>query len=97
MLRLIAVDEVQLFVAYGLSFRSQLAMLSTTIFKQIKVTKYSTKNPVVFMTTSCTLEIFEQLQSLTGLVFMDDWRNIFWPDSTVLMKNYIFTRVVYNN
>ena len=37
MLRLIAVDEIQLFVHYGLSFRSQFAMLSTTIFKQIKL------------------------------------------------------------
>jgi len=37
MLRFIAVDEIQLFVHYGLSFRSQFAMLSTTTFKQIKM------------------------------------------------------------
>ena len=37
MMRLIAVDEIQLFVHYGLSFRLQFAMLSTTIFKQIKI------------------------------------------------------------
>ena len=34
LLRLVAVDEIQLFVHYGLSFRSQFAMLSTTLFKQ---------------------------------------------------------------
>ena len=36
-LRFIAVDEIQLFVHYGLYFRSQFAMLSTTIFKLIKM------------------------------------------------------------
>ena len=37
LLRLIAVDELQLFVQYGASgFRQQFAMLSTTIFKDVK-------------------------------------------------------------
>ena len=62
MLRFIAVDEIQLFVHYGLSFRSQFAMLSTTIFKQIKNGKYATKVPVLFMTASCTSEMFTQLK-----------------------------------
>ena len=97
MLRIIAVDDIQLFVHYGLSFRSQFAMLSTTILKQIKVDKYATKVPVVFTTASCTLEILEQLQLLTGLTFMPDQCNIFWPDSEVLMKRSIYTKVVYSN
>ena len=57
MLRFIVVDEIQLFVHYGLSFRSQFAMLSTTIFKQIKSGRFATKIPVLFMTASCNLEM----------------------------------------
>ena len=48
------------------------------------------------MTASCTQEMFEQLQLLTGLRFYKDHRNIFWPSSGILMKRSIFTRVVYN-
>ena len=96
-LRLIAVDEIQLFVHYGLSFRSQFAMLSTTIFKQIRNGKYATKIPVLFMTASFNLEMFEQLILLTGLQFYPDHRNIFWPGSAMLMKRSVRTRVVYNN
>ena len=89
-------DEIQLFVHYGLSFRSQFAMLSTTLFKQIRDGACTTKIPVLFMTASCTQEMFEQLQLLTGLRFYKDHRNIFWPSSGILMKRSIFTRVVYN-
>ena len=47
-LRFIVVDEIQLFVHYGLSFRSQFVMLSTTIFKQIKTGRYATKSGVIY-------------------------------------------------
>ena len=97
MLRFIAVDEIQLFVHYGLSFRSQFAMLSTTIFKQIKTGRFATKIPVLFMTASCNNEMFEQLKLLTGLAFYPDNRNIFWPGSSQLMKRSVCTRVVYSN
>ena len=97
MLRFIAVDEIQLFVHYGLSFRSQFAMLSTTIFKQIKNGKYATKVPVLFITASCTSEMFTQFKKLTGLEFYPDNCNVFWPDSNGLMKRSIYTKVVYSN
>ena len=86
MLRFIAVDEIQLFVNYGISFRSQFAMLSATIFKQIKNGRFASKIPVLFMTASCNFQMFEQLKSLTGLEFYPDNRNIFWPGSAMLMK-----------
>ena len=97
MLRFIAVDEIQLFVHYGLSFRSEFAMLSTTIFKQIKIGRFATKIPVLFMSATCNYEMFEQLKQLTGLEFYEDHRNIFWPCSTLLMKKTVCTRVVYSN
>ena len=86
MLHLIVVDEIQLFVYYGLSFRLKFAMLSTTIFKLIKTGRYATKIPVLFMTACCTGEMFQQLKVLTSLKFYLDNRNLFWPDSVDLMK-----------
>ena len=97
LLRLVAVDEIQLFVHYGLSFRHQFAMLSTTLFKDLKVGKTKTKIPVLFMTATCTVQMFEQLQTLTGLTFQKDKLNVFWPDSVSMQKRNIYTRVMYTN
>lgn len=77
MLRLIAVDKIQLCVHYRLSFCLQFAILSTTIFKQIKKGQYATKIPVLFMTASCNLEMFDQLKLLTGLELYPNNRNVF--------------------
>ena len=92
-----AVDEIQLFVHYGLSFRHQFAMLSATLFKDLKVGKTKTKIPVLFMTATCTVQMFEQLQTLTGLTFQKDKLNVFWPDSVSMQKRNIYTRVMYTN
>ena len=81
LLRLIVVDEIQLFVHYGLSFRSQFGMMSTTLFKQIRGGLSSTKILVLFMTVSCTCKMFVQLHILTALNFHNKRRNVFWPSS----------------
>ena len=88
-----AVDEIQLFVHYGLSFWHQFAMLSTTLFRDLKVNKNTTKIPILFMTATCTLEIFKQLQSLKVLLFTKDRSNVFWPSSFKMQKRNLFTRV----
>ena len=56
-----------------------------------------TKIPVLFMTVTCTLDMFNQLQLLTGLRFYSDHQNTCWPAFALLMKRVIYTRVVYNN
>ena len=61
LLRLVAVDEIQLYVHYGLPFRLQLAMISTTLFKNICDGVYSISIPVLFMTASCTYEMYDRL------------------------------------
>ena len=70
-------------------------MLSTTLFKQIRDGVHSTNIPVLFMTASCTREMYDQLQLLIGLRFYGKKRNMFWPSSQFLMKRSIFTRIVY--
>ena len=97
MLQFIAVDEIQLFLHYGLSFWSYFTMLSTTIFKLIKNGWYATKGPVLFMTSSCISEIFQQLKVLNDLEFYHENRNVLWACSVELMKRSVYTRVAYIN
>ena len=54
-------------VLYGLSFRREFAMFSSTLFSHLIIDKglgCRTKIPVLFMTATCTRQIFEQLQAL---------------------------------
>lgn len=95
MLRFIAVDKIQLFVHYGLSYWPQIAMLSTTTFKQITNGKYTTKVPVLFIIASCTNDMFQPLRVLAGLEFNSDNWNVFWPGSFDLIKRLVYTMVVY--
>ena len=76
LLRLVMVDEIQLFVNYGLSSRHQFSILSNTLFSWLKVNTYTTKITVLFMTATCTDDMFNQLQTLTGLFFIKDKCNV---------------------
>ena len=92
-----AVYEIQLFFHYELSFRHQFAMLSNTLFRDLKVGRTCTNIPVLFMTATCTVEMFAQLQTLTGWNFTKDKRNVLWPNSFVMQNQNIFTCVIYTN
>ena len=75
LLRLVCVDEVHLFVHYGLSFRIDFALISTTLFHHLITDKgvgYKMKIPVLFMTATCTRQIVGQLQDLTSSKFFYD-------------------------
>ena len=75
----VCIDEAHLFVHYGLSFRDEFAMLSTTLFSHLVLPENSsrTKIPVMFMTATCTYEMFIQLQRLSGLKFDPVYNNVF--------------------
>ena len=97
-LRLIAIDEIQLFVHYGLSFRKEFASLSTTLFKHIRISPNSHELtiPTLFMTATCTVDMVQQLEKLTGLVFDPAKTNIFWPGPQVMMNNTVKMNVIYS-
>ena len=100
LLRLVCVDEVHLFVHYGLSFRTEFAMLSSTLFRHLILDKgmgYRTKIPVLFMTATCTQRIFEQLQALTSLKFFAALSNVHWPGPVAMMNRRILINVVYSS
>ena len=100
LLRLVCVDEVHLFVHYGLLFRKEFAMLSSTLFRHSITDKgagYKTKIPVLFMTATCTCQIFGQLQDLTSLKFPPSLINVHWPGPVDMMNRHIMITVLYTN
>ena len=100
LLRLVCIDEVHLFVHYGLSFRREFAMLSSTLFRHLindNGLGYRTKIPVLFMTATCTRRIFEQMQALTTLKFYNSLVNVHWPGPIDMMNRHIMISVAYTN
>ena len=61
LLRLVAIDEIQLLVHYGLLFFRQFSIISNTLLRDLKVSRTYTKIPVFFMTITCSVKIFAQL------------------------------------
>ena len=91
-------DEVHLFVHYALSFRKEFALLSKVLFKHLKTDdNYCARVLIIFMTATCTVEIFEQVQSLTGIPFYQDKRNVFWPSPTGMANRSISIEVIYSS
>ena len=53
--------------------------MSKVLFKYLKTEdNYLSIIPIIFMTATCTVKIFEQVQSLTVLPFYQNKRNVFW-------------------
>ena len=98
MLKLIVIDEIQLFVSYGLSFRTEFASLSSTLFSHVKKSNSTcqTTIPILFMTATCTTLMVEQLQTLTGLKLGTNYDNVYWPNSMDMMNTRVKLNIVYS-
>ena len=86
-LTLITVDELQLFVSFGLRFRPEFHALKEKVFPKLKASDDSdapTNIPVLFMTATATNKILTQLQLLTGLSIKKE--NLFWPSARQLLQ-----------
>ena len=72
------VDKIHLFIQYELSFREKFALLSNVMVNYIKLTiDNCTTVPVLFMTATYTIGIFEQAQLLKVLYLYKDKQNVF--------------------
>jgi superfamily II DNA helicase RecQ len=79
-LHLVCVDELHLFVQFGLWFRSEFSALRSILFDKLKSGDDSTTTshvPILFMSATCDKATVEQLTLLTGFTFTAD--NVFWP------------------
>jgi superfamily II DNA helicase RecQ len=85
LLKLLTVDELQLFVQFGRRFRNEFFALKDKVFAPISLSGGKrSKIPILFMTATATKTILEQTTLLTGLTFCK--RNIFWPGPSHMLQ-----------
>jgi superfamily II DNA helicase RecQ len=103
LLSMLCIDEVHLFVHYGLTFRQEFALLQLALFKKLRVKASSsaqlacfhTTVPVLFMTATCNLSMVAQIEKLSGLHF-DLSSNKFWPSADAMHHRNVCLRVAYS-
>jgi superfamily II DNA helicase RecQ len=95
-LTMVCVDEVHLFVHFGLTFRDEFKGLTPALFDKLKVPGSTTKTtiPFLFMTGTCSKTIVSSLQRLIGIQF-DTSRNVFWPGADEMQHRNVLFEVVY--
>ena len=102
LLSMLCIDEVHLFVQFGLTFRQEFALLQSVLFKKLRVqasasaepSRFHTTVPVLFMTATCNQTMVEQIEKLSGLRFHRS-SNIFWPSADAMHHWNVCLRVAY--
>ena len=99
----VVVDEVHLFVQYGLSFRSRFLDLKKTLFDKLvrstsdivdsESNSSGTICPVVFMTATFNNTLLSYLSRICGYSIKS--QHTFWADKTSFRKRYIDISVVF--
>jgi superfamily II DNA helicase RecQ len=95
-LSMVCVDEVHLFVHFGLTFRTEFKQLTPILFDKLKVpgSSYRTTIPLLFMTGTCSKTIVTMIEKITGIGFDTD-TNVFWPPASELKHRHVFFDVAY--
>jgi hypothetical protein len=96
LLRLIAVDEMHLFVHFGLSFRKEFRDLDEHLFALVRTSMPNrTTVPILFMTATCSKRIQADMESMTQLKIPSS--TIFWPNATGMKHRSVKFTVDYSN
>jgi superfamily II DNA helicase RecQ len=99
-LSMVTVDEVHLFVHFGLTFRKEFMHLTAKLFSRLRCgpsnnySKHFTKIPILFMTATCTKFIVERVESMIGFI-IDKSVNVFWPGPLGMDHRQVFLDVQY--
>ena len=96
-LSMVCVDEVHLFVHFGMTFRNEFKQLTPILFDKLKVTgsSYRTTIPILFMTGTCSKSIVTMIEKITGIGF-DTSSNVFWPPASEMKHRQVFFDVAYS-
>ena len=103
LMSMLCIDEVHLFVQFGLTFCQEFALLQSVLFKQLRVkaspsaklSRFHTTVPAPFMTATCNQSMVAQIEKLSGLRF-DRSSNIFWPSADAMHHQKLCLRVAYS-
>ena len=88
-MRLLVVDEVHLFVEFGMSFRKSICDLKKVLFDQLWKDKYQIKLsvPIIFMSATFNDEYMKYLKLMTG-ISMHDY-NIHWGARDTFSRKHV--------
>jgi superfamily II DNA helicase RecQ len=105
-LSMVCVDEVHLFVYFGLTFRKEFKQL-VVLFNRLKLcnkkvstdpsinsANCKTKVPILFMTATCSKFVVERVEVMTKLD-IDIPSNVFWPSASEMSHRHVFLEVAY--
>ena len=105
MLNLICVDEVHLFIEFGLSFRNDFLSLRHKLFNKIiagntsstitSLNQTKLKIPFLSMTATCNLQLLNLLQKMTNITF--NHRHLHWSNQSDFQKRHISISIKYTN
>ena len=109
MLNLICIDEVHLFIEFGLSFRKDFLSLRDNLFNKIQQRNTSTnesfnstsghgtilKLPFLCMTATCNTQLLHLLQAMTKITFSH--RHLHWSKVSEFKKRHISISFKYTN
>jgi hypothetical protein len=94
LLVLLVINEIHLFVQFGLYFQSEFLQLRTLLFDRVRLSNHRTCMPVLFMTATTTAPMIRHLQLITGLSF--NRSNIFWPSPIGMQCRSVCIKVRLN-
>jgi hypothetical protein len=97
-LSMVCVDEVHLFVHFGLTFRKEFQQLTPMLFSKLRIgrSKLRTKVPLLFMTATCTQFIVGRIEALLDIRFLLR-HNVFWPNADGMQHRQVFLEVQYSS
>jgi superfamily II DNA helicase RecQ len=97
-LLMVCVDEVHLFVHFGMTFRDEFKELTPAVlFSKLKgrVSNARSTIPILFMTATCTKSIVDTVEKIVGFLFDKDW-NVFWPQPKEMHHHQLLLDVQYS-
>jgi superfamily II DNA helicase RecQ len=111
LLRMICVDELHLYVQFGLSFRDEFRSLTKYLFDLIRINRYTqqqgkrqimrlstdTTVPILWMTATASDWIIKELEDMTGISISHDSNNVFWPDAKGMYKPTVSLDLLYSD
>jgi hypothetical protein len=109
LLRFVCIDEIHLFVQFGLSFRDEFAKLRQFLFDLLRLNQYregtrvtkklaqKTKAPILWMTATASHYILLELEQLTGVSICHDPNTIDWPDAAGMYDATVSLDVRYSD
>ena len=93
-LNLFCINNIYLFIKFGISFRQILQTLKSKIISIFNKEDSSMKIPVLLMTATFDLNMFSIIQRMLGLYLYST--NVFWTEASYFQKRHINIKMKYS-